>query len=72
MTWKNVFNGCKMVRRQVRTPRTAVDRPLERIKIEAAVAKEGTEPSQAGSGIKPPTEEEKKARKEKLRAALFG
>ena len=62
-----------MVRRQIKTPRTAVDRPLERMKLQAApVAKEGTEPvSQAGSGIKAPTEEEKQARKKALRSYLF-
>ncbi len=73
MTWRNVFNGRTMVRRQIKTPRTAVDRPLERMKVEAQpVAKEGTEPvSQAGTGIKAPTDAEKKAQKDKLRAELF-
>ncbi len=73
MPFHNVFNGCKIVRRQIKAPRTAVDRPLERMKVEAQpVAKEGTEPvSQAGSGIKAPTEAEKKAQKDKLRAELF-
>ena len=73
MTWRNVYNGCKVVRRQTKTPRTAVDRPLERVKIETQpVAKEGTEPvSQAGAGIKAPTEAEKKAAKDKIRAELF-
>ena len=72
MPFRTVYNGCKMVRRQIATPRTAVDRPLERIKVEAQpVAKEGTESSQAGAGIKAPTEAEKKAQKDKLRAELF-
>ncbi len=74
MPFKTIFNGRTMVRRQIKTPRIAVDRPLERMKVEAQpVAKEGTEPaSQAGAGIKTlPTDAEKKAQKDKLRAELF-
>ena len=75
MPFKLVFNGTRMVRRQIKAPiRTAIDRPLERIKAAApseAPIKEGTEAPQQGQGVKAPTEAEKLAAKKKLRAELF-
>lgn len=69
MPWVTVYNGQGIVRRQIAAPmRTAVDRPLERIK--AIQAKEGTEVQQ-GQGVRAPTEAEKLAEKKRLRAELF-
>jgi hypothetical protein len=73
MVFRTVFNGQSIVRRQIKAPtRTAIDRPLEHMKVETApVAKEGTEVQQQGQGIKAPTEMDKQKLKEKLRAELF-
>lgn len=74
MPFRTVFNGQGMVRRQVKPIRTAVDRPLERIKASllSEVEKEGVKQSlQQGTGVRAPTEADKLAEKKKLRAELF-
>ena len=61
-TWKTVFNGQSMVRRQIKTP---VHRPLEKAMQNMKIALE------QGEGIRPPTDADKLIAKKKLRAELF-
>ncbi len=66
MTFRTVFNGRCMVRRQILKKKGIKEQP-------APAIKEGAESTQAGSGVKqsPETEASKQALREKLRAELF-
>ena len=65
-TWKTVFNGQSMVRRQIKTPaHRTLDRPLEKAMQNMKIAPE------QGEGIRPPTDADKLIQKKKLRAELF-
>ena len=68
-TWKTVFNGQTMVRRQIKAIKTPVhrtfDSPLEKSMQNMKIAPEH------GEGIRPPTDADKLIAKKKLRAELF-